>query len=1356
MNKFFVNVYDNSNKDDLINELNKKSIPFKEMKSLKGFFCIWLKNDQNIDTKVKNISKNDYSKITTVQRIDRNNDNWGLARIDKRRLPIFNNGLGEYDYTNKGINVDVYVIDTGIRYTHEDFKNRVTRLFDSNEPNTKIIGSRFNLTSSGVIIINNTSILIENNSTINDVVQKISSSNIGNITVSQNNGAIELKLGQPLPEGAITISGDQNILNDLGLNNGTFENNNPNWANDKNGHGSHVSGIAGGFKFGVAKKINLYSLAAFDQNGDSNLEKTLDALDATLTHHNSKTTNKPSIVNASWTFFSINGLVENAIQELIDNGIVFVTAAGNFGGDAGNFSPARMEDAITVGSINISDSISSFSNISSLNQNNNNSITNTGKSVNVFAPGQDILSVWKDSDNSTQKISGTSMSTPFVVGVCATYLQNKSKFTTKSEVLNVKNFIIDNSTKDEIKNVNSDTENRILYSVFTSGEIIWETESGSFGKFNQKTSISIQLSAFFRTNSNDNEDVNFELVSGFLPDGISLSSNGLISGTLPSVPTNNDFNFVVKAFNNDFENLREFSFTILTTNTPPEWITPVGNLGVFDEKENINLQLQAIDEENNVIFSLHNGSLPPGINLDNNGLISGKISDIDEDTTYTFTIRISDNSLVSDRTFNIVVNNINSPPVWKTEKELLKNSENNNPTQNSFFSFQLEASDFDNDKITFSVESGVLPQGLELNENTGLISGIITDNSGIFNFTLGINDNINDIVLKDFSIRVLNITGNIPPEWITPSGNLGVFDENKFITIPLEVFDRENDALTFSLGDEIIVKDTEVNGLPNGLEISSDGVITGTVPLNTVPQNFKQQTFIFNIKVEDDKFNVSQRKFSIKINEIGENKKPFWITEQFLGNIYENEKVTFKLEARDPEEKQIFYSLIPGGLLPKGIKLNSATGDLEGTIPPHDEDFTYKFPVEASDGEKSESKIFIFKVLNKFSGNIWDINVDLTGDQKIDWVNYTIKNINLEYIYRLNDKNFGIVTEPQLKLIEGINLFPENSNNNNLVASFETLFDDGNTLFDNGDLRFDVEENVDASDVLIKNIKNHHQKNNVMVGNLTYAVARDNNKKPIYELIYRPVIDKKSGFIVPYQQNNPIQLTFDVNGKEYELSSFVSKFEIAVYIDGKQLDFTKYNIDKTKLILDEEPSNKSKIVVFFVITPRFEDSKINDNFNYLTPATINNMRKELINEMGLSAPELLPKWMTSEQEENNNNSILGYTPVIPVVYVLPGSSKKILNTIENDLFNGCIFTIDRFHITSKILDAENKRTRFDVFDQTLFDENTTQFDDNETLFDLFMETLFDDDTTQFDVKDSEIKNIDKYMKFPLECDKGVN
>lgn len=59
--------------------------------------------------------------VVTTASTTQINATWGLDRIDQRALPLD----GNYIYTALGTDVTAYIIDTGIRYTHNEFQGRV-------------------------------------------------------------------------------------------------------------------------------------------------------------------------------------------------------------------------------------------------------------------------------------------------------------------------------------------------------------------------------------------------------------------------------------------------------------------------------------------------------------------------------------------------------------------------------------------------------------------------------------------------------------------------------------------------------------------------------------------------------------------------------------------------------------------------------------------------------------------------------------------------------------------------------------------------------------------------------------------------------------------------------------------------------------------------------------------------------------------------------------------------------------------------------------------------------------------------------------------------------------------------------
>ncbi|MDI9886679.1 S8 family peptidase [Streptomyces sp. HNM0645] len=209
-------------------------------------------------------------------------------------------------------------------------------------------------------------------------------------------------------------------------------------ADDGNGHGTHVAGTIAGASHGVAKKAKIVAVRVLDDSGSGTTEQVVAGIDWVTKNHQG-----PSVANMSLGG-GADPALDEAVQKAIAAGITFGVAAGNESSDAGQGSPSRVEEAITVASSTKDDEQSDFSNF--------------GAVVDLYAPGSDITSAWNDSDEGTKTISGTSMATPHVVGAAAVYLAAHQDATPDQ----VAKALTDGATPDKIGNPSEGTPNKLL------------------------------------------------------------------------------------------------------------------------------------------------------------------------------------------------------------------------------------------------------------------------------------------------------------------------------------------------------------------------------------------------------------------------------------------------------------------------------------------------------------------------------------------------------------------------------------------------------------------------------------------------------------------------------------------------------------------------------------------------------------------------------------------------------------------------------------------------------------------------------------------------------------------------------
>ncbi|KAJ1306150.1 hypothetical protein OPQ81_010861 [Rhizoctonia solani] len=183
---------------------------------------------------------------------------------------------------------------------------------------------------------------------------------------------------------------------------------------DKFGHGTHCAGTAAGTRYGVAKKANIIDVKVLGDDGSGTTSGILDGLSWAVA--NSKSTNRPGVINMSLgSFGSSTSAQSDAVRQTIASGLTVVVAAGNQRTSATDWTPANVDEAIVVGNLDITGGQYWTSNY--------------GPTLDLFAPGTDIISAGVTGPTDTQVDTGTSMAAPHVAGIAAYLLSLEGSYT---------------------------------------------------------------------------------------------------------------------------------------------------------------------------------------------------------------------------------------------------------------------------------------------------------------------------------------------------------------------------------------------------------------------------------------------------------------------------------------------------------------------------------------------------------------------------------------------------------------------------------------------------------------------------------------------------------------------------------------------------------------------------------------------------------------------------------------------------------------------------------------------------------------------------------------------------------------
>lgn len=195
------------------------------------------------------------------------------------------------------------------------------------------------------------------------------------------------------------------------------------------------------------------------------------------------------------------------------------------------------------------------------------------------------------------------------------------------------------------------------WATVTPNRITWNTAAGSLGSAFEGQAVNITLSATLLIGT-----VNYAVVSGSLPAGLSLNaSSGVISGTL-SQQTTQTYNFTIRASNAGTAPQADRAFSYTVTTTTVAWTTASGSLGSDYTERVSTFNAVATTTTGSLTFSVVSGSINGSQTLstvsNTTARITGTAAGISDfnSATYNFTLRATNAAgRTADRAFSYLI-----------------------------------------------------------------------------------------------------------------------------------------------------------------------------------------------------------------------------------------------------------------------------------------------------------------------------------------------------------------------------------------------------------------------------------------------------------------------------------------------------------------------------------------------------------------------------------------------------------------------------------------------------------------------------------------------------------------------------
>ena len=743
----------------------------------------------------------------------------------------------------------------------------------------------------------------------------------------------------------------------------------------------------------------------------------------------------------------------------------------------------------------------------------------------------------------------------------------------------------------------------------------------------------------------------------------------------------------------------------------PVWSTTAGKIATIDEQVAYSLQLEANDpvaigDSTAITYSVIAGSLPAGMQVTTDGLLTGTPAEVAKRTLYTFVVRATAGTAITDRTFSLDVQGSDAP-VFTTASGQLQLDDSTSVglywvIDGASVSLQMQATDSDTragQVLVYEIVQGSLPPGVTMSK-TGLISGIVqlTDDqrygerggydasqedyddvvydktvtsksiSKNFDFIVRVSDGTSfveqnnsifvysadfwrvsntaitiDASEIDGSPLTMDLSANRRPVFRTGS-DLGTFRHDNALVVKIDVedFDPLQGDLEYSI---------QSGSLPAGVSID---INSGELYGQLARQSAVEVDYTFTVRanrVVATGINVfTDQAFTMKV--IGEIDIGIaFTTPTVVGTLKADIPSLLSIEAVAEETNRVLSYSVTAGALPTGITL-SEQGNLIGAIDPSD--FTdstraYTFTVTVSDQyqEAATSKEFTVNLDIPYTqteyGNMSGHATSFI-DQNIFYNIAQDPNINsVENIFRPEDSTFGMRVKPDMLMMSG------------LEAQTLTVFQ--------------------------QQMEQNHAAKTLYFGDIKTAVAKEGTDTK-YEVVYIEIKDNlvnKSGNAV----SSAIKLRDAVvkpmlGPRASSMNATADYMDYEVTTDGGM----SFSTSGSKV----RYANQLSADLGYMET--------------LYPNAVANMRSRM-KSLGHKEWDYLPLWMKTTQ--SGDLAPLGYVMAVPICYCKPGTSGLVKKRIEDKQLNfkNIAFTIDRYVVSkSKVatdtFTADGSTTTFEV------------------------------------------------------------